>query len=139
MTLVYPMFALVVLTSLVASALAIARLISLRTRAVPPDYYRLMTGATPPPYVQKITRNFSNLLEVPLLFYVVCLVALTLHLDLALLQPLAWSYVLLRVVHTAIHLSYNHPKHRLMVFFVSCLVVLAMWGEVLLQGDVSRF
>jgi hypothetical protein len=73
-----------------------------------------------------------NLLEVPVLFYLACLVAVvTQHITPALIA-LAWAYVALRVLHSLIYLSYNHVVHRLTVFAVSNGVAALMW--VLLLG-----
>ena len=69
MAIFYPLFALVMLTFVMAVATGASRLTSVRRRDIDPKYYRLMTGATPPDYVQKTGRNFANLLETPVLFY----------------------------------------------------------------------
>ncbi len=69
-----------------------------------------MTGDTPPDYVQKTGRNFANLLETPILFYLARGSRL-LHsqIDSALMLNLAWLYVGFRLAaHTAIHISYNY-------------------------------
>lgn len=72
-------------------------------------------------------RNFSNLFEAPVLFYVLCLslfVTRTVSMDFLVI---AWVYVALRVVHSLIHVSYNKVFHRFSVFAVSCFLLLAMW------------
>ena len=43
---------------------------------------------------------------------------------------LAWVYVGLRVVHSAIHLTYNNVMHRLIAFALSNAVLIALWGLV---------
>ena len=55
----------------------------------------------------------------------------------ALQVGLAWAYVALRVVHSLIHLSYNHVYHRLAAFVVSNGVLAALWALAGL-GLVSR-
>lgn len=80
-----------------------------------------------PPHISLPNRVFMNLLEVPVLFYAACLVALVSgHSDHVLLV-LAWVYVGLRVLHSLIYLTYNHVVHRLAAFAISNFVVLAMW------------
>ena len=88
-----------------------------------------MTGDTPPDYVQKIGRNFANLLETPILFYLLAALVVALKIDSALMLNLAWLYVGLRLVHTLIHISYNYVIHRFMAFVLSMLTLLAMWIE----------
>jgi len=39
----------------------------------------------------------------------------------------AWGYVALRIVHSAIHLSYNQVLHRLAVFALSNVLLGALW------------
>jgi hypothetical protein len=85
-----------------------------------------------PPHVSIPNRNFMNLLEVPVLFYVVCL---TLYVtgkgDLAHVA-MAWAFVALRVAHSLVHLTYNRVMHRLGVFAAAVLVLVAMWLRLLL-------
>ena len=127
MDLIYPVFCLVVLTFIVATATGLSRLISVRRKDINPKYYVLMSGDTPPDYVQKLGRNFSNLLEAPVLFYVLAVLVVALQIDSALMLNLAWVYVALRLVHTIIHITYNHAIHRFIAFLLSLLVLLAMW------------
>jgi len=44
---------------------------------------------------------------------------------------LAWVYVLLRVVHSYIHLTSNTLKVRYYSFVISSLVMLSMWVVIL--------
>ncbi len=41
---------------------------------------------------------------------------------------LAWAYVALRVVHSAIHCGYNRVMHRFYAFLASNLVLWALWA-----------
>lgn len=45
----------------------------------------------------------------------------------AALVAMAWAYVALRILHSLIHLSYNHVIHRLMAFAASNLVLIVLW------------
>jgi hypothetical protein len=74
-----------------------------------------------------ISNAFHNQLEMPMLFYVVVILALVTGSADALMTALAWGYVILRLVHAAIHTTYNKIPHRFMVFIVSNLVLGAMW------------
>lgn len=130
MDIIYPIFALVLLTFMVATAVGISRLRSLRRKEISPKYYALMTGDTPPEYVQKLGRNFSNLLEMPILFYVLGVLVIALGINDAALVNHAWLYVGLRFVHSAIHVTYNNSIHRLIVFVLSVLALLAMWIQL---------
>ena len=72
-------------------------------------------------------RNYVNLLELPVLFYVVGMLGYVSGASLATLVPLAWTYVGLRVLHSLIHIGYNNVAHRALVFAASNIVLVVMW------------
>ena len=72
--------------------------------------------------------NFADLLEMPVLFYIVCLMAFVAARVTPLFLDLAWIYVVLRALHSAVHLTYDNPLHRTTLFALSNFVVLAMWA-----------
>ena len=89
-------------------------------------------GSTAPaPPVNRANRNLMNLLEVPVLFYVACLVLYVTGGASHVTVLLAWIYVVLRIVHSAIHLTYNTIRHRGLVFAASNVVVVALWVAVI--------
>ena len=132
MDILYPVFCLVTLTFIMISATGITRLLSVRRRQVNPKYYVLMSGDTPPDYVQKVGRNMANLLEVPVLFYLLAILVVLFEIHNQLLVDLAWLYVALRLVHSIIHVSYNNVPHRLIVFVLSVITLMLMWLQFIL-------
>ena len=122
-----PIAALAVLTILIAGFTFDARRRSVIQGEVPFKYYKVFRGAEPPDRVLQTTRNFQNLLETPILFYVVCLLAIVLKYETTLMVGLAWAYVALRGVHSYIHLTNNKVMHRLYVFAASLVVILVMF------------
>jgi len=84
-------------------------------------------SAKVPPDVSIPNRNFMNLLEMPVLFYVACLTLyVTRHVD-GTLVALAWTYVALRTAHSVVHLSYNWVRHRLAFYAASAVVLVMIW------------
>jgi hypothetical protein len=81
-------------------------------------------------------RNFMNLIEVPVLFYVVCLMLFVTRHSSSMAVITAWVYVACRVLHSLVHLSYNNVIHRLIVFAVSNVVLLLIWARLL--WELSR-
>lgn len=75
-------------------------------------------------------RNFMNLLEAPVLFYFVSVVAFALQSVDQLTVQLAWSYFSLRVLHSLIHLTYNKVLYRGLVFAVSNGVLVVIWAKL---------
>ena len=128
--LLYPMAALVALHMLVAARVFLTRVSAVRGHKVSLKYFRNFKGDAQDDAMVAATRHYANLFEMPVLFYAVCLLILHVGRADAVFAALAWSYVALRVVHMAIHLSYNKVPHRIVAFATSTLVLFAMWIRV---------
>ena len=77
-------------------------------------------------------RSFNNQFEVPLLFYVVGTLFVVLEAQSWLVLGLAWAFVASRFLHAFIHLTYNNVLHRMLVFILGFIFVLALWIQLLL-------
>ena len=130
-----PVFALAAWTFCILLLIAFRRLQAGFNGTVSPREYALGESAKVTAPVSLPNRNYMNLLELPLLFYVVLLLAWVTPPVPAAALPLAWAYVALRVVHSLIHVTYNHVLHRFLAFATSNCVLLAMW--VLLGGVLA--
>ena len=124
---VYPMFALVILTFAVLGVLLRARVAAVRRGQLSLGYFRLYQGADEPDATRKPSRHLSNLFETPVLFYVVCLAALATHVDGRAMRALAWTYVALRCIHAFVHIRGNNVIQRMWAYLASLVVLLAMW------------
>lgn len=122
-----PVFVLAMWTSWVLLLIPITRIRAARRREVVADDFKYGESAAVPERVGLPNRNYMNLLELPLLFYVVCLILYVTASSTPLLTTIAWVYVALRIVHSIIHLSYNHVIHRLLAFALSNFVLVALW------------
>jgi hypothetical protein len=133
LSLIFPMFAMVLLTFGIAVVLFRARVRSVREGLVPITYFRTFEGATEPEYLVKPTRHFINLFEAPILFYAGCLAAMVTGATGPWAVGLAWGYVAARIVHAAIHLGSNRLRFRMRAYFVSWICLLALWIHVALH------
>ncbi len=132
MEIIYPMFSLVVLTFVIGFSTGISRLVSAKKGHVDRRYFKLLSGYTAPDYIVKLGRNFSNLLEVPVLFYALGIITLALGINNSLILGFAWAFVVLRIVHSFIHVTYNNPIHRFLAFLLSSSIVLIMWVQLII-------
>jgi len=89
--------------------------------------FRYGESVNVPPDVAVANRNFMNLLEAPLLFYIVCIAAYVTHQVGPRMLAFAWLYVALRFVHTFVHLSYNKILHRFLSYSASNVVLVGLW------------
>jgi hypothetical protein len=82
--------------------------------------------------------NFADLLEMPVLFYTICLMLYVTHRVDQSFVMLAWVYVALRALHSAVHLSYDKLLHRMVLFALSNFTVFAMWVFFFFEPMTSR-
>ena len=76
-------------------------------------------------------RHFDNQFQVPLLFLITCVAAQTMPLySSGYLKPLAWAFVLSRMVHSFIHLGSNNVRLRMLAYTFGWLCILAMWAHL---------
>jgi hypothetical protein len=130
---IYPLFAMFVLTLCVALLAFVVRVNAVRRGKMRIHEFKMLDLNTADPSVARTTRHIANLFEAPVFFYVVCLIALSVRIDDTIALGIAWTYVVLRVVHSFIHLTYNRVMHRMMAFMLSNLVLLLLWIRVLMQ------
>jgi len=129
----WPMLALVLFTFAIALRMLAARSAAIKAGQVRLSHFRAFTEGNPPESMAKVGRAFTNLSEVPPLFYVVCLAILALSRTDELFVLLAWLYVACRVVQALIHVTYNNVMHRAYAYFAGWFVLLAMWIRLALQ------
>ena len=126
-SILFPMIALATLTFAVLLLIPVRRFRVGIAGQIKYDDFKYGESARVPPEVSIPNRNMMNLLELPLLFYVACLAYLAIgRVDQAALV-LAWLYVALRFAHSAIHVTYNRVRHRLIAFALSNVVLVMLW------------
>src|SRR5665648_1216058 len=104
-----PMFVQVGLTFVLLFWAVILRLRAIRRGDVNPQQIALREPNWPP-HVQQVNNAFHNSVEMPVLFYVVVLLGLvTQTLDVTL-YALMWMFVLSRILHAFIPVSYTHLR-----------------------------
>lgn len=121
----------VALTAAVGLWLLLARSRAMRSLRVHPQSVatstllasRLGDGAP-----QQASDNFRNLFEVPVLFFALVGLALATGRADGVLATLAWGFVGLRAVHSAIHCGGNRVMRRFAAFGAAALLLLAGWG-----------
>lgn len=125
--LVYPMCAMFALSVVVLAKMFMARYNAVKSGQMKLGYFKTFTGAECTEDVVKTGRQFTNLFEAPVLFYIACLIAMILPVEGFTFLVLAWVYVAVRIVHAYIHMGANKVMIRMRVYGVSWLVLIAMW------------
>jgi hypothetical protein len=125
----YPMIALAALTFAVLALIPFQRFRAAGRKQVSVDDFKFGESAKVPPEVSIPNRNYMNLLELPTLFYVVCLAMFATQTVTSQALGLSWLYVALRTLHSLVHLTYNNVFHRLLFFALSNFALIALWVQ----------
>jgi hypothetical protein len=133
MQILIPLFAMFALTAFCVFRLGLMRLGAVKAREVDPRFYRDYRGFEEPERLRVASRHVINLFEAPPLFYAVCLAIFVTGQTNGLLTGLAWAYVVLRIVHSYVHLTSNVVLVRFRVYAASWLVLVALWAVLGLQ------
>ena len=121
-----PLFVQVLMTFVIGFLLAGVRTPLLTSGEVRPEAISLRQPNWPPRALQ-FGYSFQNQFELPLLFYVLTILAMiTKHADL-LFVVLAWVFVLSRLAHAYVHVTSNNLRFRGMFFAIGALVLAIMW------------
>ena len=131
-----PVFVLAGWTMLVLIGMAVGRLSATFKRQLRPEDFALGESSAVPERLRVVNRNYMNLLELPVLFYAITVIAFVTNAVSPLIVGLAWAYVLLRVLHSLIHATYNHVLHRMIAFALSNVTLATLWilvGRALLR------
>lgn len=118
------LLAQVVLTLAVGVRLGFARARAVREGAVTGDV--MLSGDGWPDYARQASNSFSNQFEVPVLFYALALLALTLGFAGPVFAGLACAFVASRAVHATVHVTSNDLRLRAPSYGVGVLIVLVM-------------
>ena len=133
-TLLQPVFGLVALTALVWMTMVVVRNLAVARGVASIRFYRAYVTDAPPEWVERPARAFMNLLEVPILFYLVCVLMLVTGKWDAAQVALAWAFVAIRAVHAAIHIGINRVPLRFAAYMAGCLTLAVMWVRFAAQS-----
>ena len=124
--LIWPLFAMALLSSLVWLRLFQTRIDEMKRRQIHPQLAAL-SAQTGQFEDTRAADNFRNLFELPVLFYVAILLAIHTNLGSEILLVLAWAFVALRFLHSYIHCTYNRVKDRFTAYLFGGIALWALW------------
>ena len=121
-----PLFVQVALTFVLIFWTARVRIAAIRSGAAKMKDTALGQQAWPARATQ-VANCYNSQFQIPVLFYVLTILAImTRHADV-LFVVMAWLFVITRIVHAYIHTGSNYVPHRFNAFAAGVFVLLAMW------------
>jgi hypothetical protein len=125
--LIQPIITLICLTALVWVLMYVYRNMAVIRGIATISYYQTYTKDVPAEWVERPARTFMNLLEVPLLFYVVCLLMLQTDQWDSVQLSLAWLFVASRYLHAIVYIGLNYVPLRLATYMMGCITLAVIW------------
>jgi hypothetical protein len=86
-----------------------------------------------PERIQQIGNCFQNQFELPVLFYVLVILAIIARKDDLAFVILSWIFVASRFLHAFIHTGSNVVRLRGLVYSVGAIVLIVMWIMVAIR------
>jgi hypothetical protein len=131
-----PFFATMLLTFVVWVYMYIRRIGFIRSSGLSPTALKAGELARlSPPDVSNPSDNLKNLFEIPVIFYALVLyLYATKRVDVAYMAA-AWIFVVFRVLHSAVHCTFNRVILR---FYLYLIATLAVWF-MLLKAALAYF
>ena len=123
----WPMLAMAALTFAVLSLVPMFRVGDARAGRVAPNDFKMGETDKVPEATRLYNRNYMNLLELPVLFYVICCI---LYMTDSLRSEelwLAWGFIVFRALHSLVHLTSNAVLLRLSMFSLAAFSLMAIW------------
>lgn len=74
-----------------------------------------------------VNNSIANQFELPVLFYVCCVLLYITEADNIVSLALAWLFVALRCVHAFVHVTSNRIRHRRPLFMAGVATLFLMW------------
>lgn len=133
----WPVFAMVALTFAVWWRMYVVRIGQMKRERIHPQAVATSAQSAAKLTDSRAADNFRNLFELPVLFYMALVVAAQAGLASAPVLMLAWAFVMLRALHSAIQCGYNKVMHRFYAYAASTFALSALWAVLaigLLRG-----
>lgn len=99
---------------------------AIKKREVRYGYFKAYEGSAPE-YVLTARQHYKNFFEMPILFYLLCIILYVIgdvnRLDLWI----AWLFVVLKFIHSYIRITSNYVPYRAYAFYGCVLVLFGGW------------
>jgi len=122
----YPVFAMFFWMALMLFYLAYIRIKAVKGREVRFSQFKLQEGM--PEKIQQVSNNVNNLFQAPILFFIGCLFLFVLDKVTPFNLFLSWGFVLLRMVHSWVHITENDVNLRFFSYALGIIFLIVIYA-----------
>ena len=99
---------------------------AIKNRDTKYKYFRAYEGSAPE-YLLTARHHYKNFFEIPILFYLLCLVLYIIDDVSAIDLWIAWLFVIFKGIHSYIRITSNYVPYRAYSFNVCAFLLLGGW------------
>ncbi len=127
----YPAFAMFSWVAIMIFYLIYIRIKAVKGREIKFSQFKLQEGM--PEKIQQVSNNVNNLFQVPVLFFIGCLFLYAMDKVSPFYIFLSWGFVLLRIVHSWVHISENDVNLRFFSFALGLIFLIIIYTGLLID------
>ena len=99
---------------------------AIKKREVRYSWFRVYDGPAPE-YLLAARHHYKNFFEIPVLFYLLCIILYVIDDVRDLDLWIAWLFVFFKLIHSYIRLTSNYVPNRAYAFYICVLLLLGGW------------
>ncbi|MBC8256606.1 MAG: MAPEG family protein [Candidatus Marinimicrobia bacterium] len=126
MNIYYPLFIMVILTILVVLRPLYFNISSVLRNEVHIKHFRLFDDGIPPK-LQSVSQHYKNMFEMPVLFYLLCVLLIINDNATSFDILFAWGFVLFRILHSISRIPNRDVNLRFGLFAGSFVMLIGGW------------
>ena len=123
---IYPILPVVLMNFIVMFHMRYIIVKAIKKRDVKYKYFRAYEGSAPE-YLLTSRHHYKNFFEIPILFYLLCLVLYMIDDVSAIDLWIAWLFVLFKGIHSYIRITSNYVPYRAYSFNVCVFLLFGGW------------
>ena len=123
---IYPILAVVLMNFIVMFHMRYMISKAIKNRDVEYKYFKAYESSAPE-YLLISRHHYKNFFEIPILFYLLCLVLYMIDDISAIDLWIAWLFVVFKGVHSYIRITSNYVPYRAYSFFVCVFLLFGGW------------
>ncbi len=128
--LIFPMAFYVFYIWCLTVAMFRTRVRAIKTGEVAAKYFKAYSGSPPADKTVLIGRHYDNQFQVPILFFLACVLHISTGAPNMITLVLAWLFVVSRLLHSWVHLGSNILQKRVGAFAAGWIIVLLLWAQL---------
>ena len=123
---IYPILAVVLMNFIVMFHMRYMISKAIKNRDVEYKYFKAYESSAPE-YLLTSRHHYKNFFEIPILFYLLCLVLYMIDHVSAIDLWIAWLFVVFKGIHSYIRITSNYVPYRAYSFFVCVFLLFGGW------------